>query len=57
MRTPEDTMTDIINFMLSHEEDIAGEVNDFGELKQAFEELIGRNALNVSRETILNASH
>ena len=48
-RTPQDTINDVIVWLMSHEEDIADGVNDFGELKLVFIELTGQKAKSRPR--------
>lgn len=39
-----DTMQDLINWLVSHEDDIEFHLNDFGDLEQVFYECVGRRA-------------
>ena len=44
MNIDPDTCQDFLIWLASHEEDIASDVNDFGDLKDIFRQLMGRNA-------------
>lgn len=46
-------MTDIIDYLVFHEDDIAYGINDFGDLRQAFEELVGREPQKTPDEILV----
>ena len=44
-----EAIKDMVDYMLSHEDDIAHGVNDFGDLKDAFEFFVGRPASKAGK--------
>ena len=42
MIQPDNAIEDLTNYLLNHENDIAIEMNDFGDLRYVFEGCIGR---------------
>ena len=57
MIQPDNAIEDLTNYLLNHENDIAIEMNDFGDLRYVFEGCIGRLPLTDQEHEGVEVNH